>query len=42
MKHTADVVRALQIDVMNHIKGGDPINESRRNIGSHAHSVSQA
>ena len=39
MKHTADVVWTLQLDVMNHINGGDPINESRRKIGTHANFV---
>lgn len=42
MKHTADMVRALQLDVMNHINGGDPINESRLKIGSPAYSVLHA
>ena len=32
IEYTADVVWALQLDVMNHIKGGDPISESRRTI----------
>lgn len=39
MKHTADVVRALKLDVMSHINGGNPINESRWKIGSHANFV---
>ena len=32
IEYTADVVWALQLNVMNQIKGGDPITESRRKI----------
>ena len=32
IEYTADVVRALQLDVMNRIKGGDLVSESRRKI----------
>lgn len=32
IEYTADVVWALQLDVMNSLKGGDPISESRRKI----------
>ena len=32
IEYTADVVWALQLDIMNHIKGGDPISDSRRKI----------
>ena len=32
IEYTADVVWALQLDIMNHIKGGDLVSESRRKI----------
>ena len=34
IEYTADVVWALQLNVMNEIKGGDPISESRRKINA--------
>lgn len=32
IEYTADVVWAMQLDIMNHIKGGDPVSDSRRKI----------